>query len=150
MQLHTTTNILEIPELAAKCSVPFTPAEINPATGIITKPANAQCCTSDITLAEFKTLSGKMIPELKAAIVSMPFQGNFTQQDYAQKMIDEYKQGGVHPKNVYAQSFNSDDVLYWIQHEPAMAGRLSILTDSIMTQYSITLIPTLGNQAWRN
>jgi glycerophosphoryl diester phosphodiesterase len=53
--LHTTTNILAIPELAEKCSVPFTPADA--ATGT---PANAQCCTSDITLAEFKSLCGKM------------------------------------------------------------------------------------------
>ena len=53
--LHTTTNILAIPELAAKCTQPFTPAD--PATGT---PASAQCCTSDITLAEFKTLCGKM------------------------------------------------------------------------------------------
>jgi glycerophosphoryl diester phosphodiesterase len=53
--LHTTTNILAIPELAAKCSVPFTPAD--PATGT---PATATCCTSDITLAEFKSLCGKM------------------------------------------------------------------------------------------
>lgn len=25
---------------------------------------------------------------------------------------------GSGPKNVYAQSFNSDDVLYWIQNAP--------------------------------
>lgn len=53
--LHTTTNILAIPELAAKCSVPFRPADPDSGT-----EANAQCCTSDITLAEFKTLCGKM------------------------------------------------------------------------------------------
>src|SRR5215470_4310635 len=53
--LHTTTNILTIPELAAKCTQPFVPA--NPATGA---PAQAMCCTSDITLAEFKQLCGKM------------------------------------------------------------------------------------------
>jgi glycerophosphoryl diester phosphodiesterase len=53
--LHTTTNILSMPALAAKCSQPFTPAD--PATG---KKASAKCCTSDITLAEFKTLSAKM------------------------------------------------------------------------------------------
>jgi glycerophosphoryl diester phosphodiesterase len=53
--LHTTTNILSVPTLAAKCSQPFTPAD--PATG---KKASAKCCTSDITLAEFKTLSAKM------------------------------------------------------------------------------------------
>ncbi|MGB6142068.1 MAG: glycerophosphodiester phosphodiesterase family protein [Pseudoalteromonas rhizosphaerae] len=53
--LHTTTNILAIPELAAKCSVPFTPADANSGT-----PATAKCCTSDISLAEFLTLEGKM------------------------------------------------------------------------------------------
>src|SRR5262245_44895575 len=53
--LHTTTNILAVPALAAKCSQPFKPAD--PVAGT---PASAQCCTSDITLAEFKTLQGKM------------------------------------------------------------------------------------------
>ncbi|TMO61342.1 glycerophosphodiester phosphodiesterase family protein [Pseudoalteromonas aurantia] len=53
--LHTTTNILSIPELANKCSEPFTPAD--PAQQVA---ASAKCCTSDITLAEFKQLSGKM------------------------------------------------------------------------------------------
>lgn len=53
--LHTTTNVLAIPELAAKCAVPFTPA--NPVTGA---PATAQCCTSDFTVSEFKRLTGKM------------------------------------------------------------------------------------------
>lgn len=53
--LHTTTNVLTIPDLAAKCSVPFTPA--NPVTGA---PATAKCCTSDFTVAEFKRLTGKM------------------------------------------------------------------------------------------
>ncbi|KAF1936400.1 PLC-like phosphodiesterase [Clathrospora elynae] len=50
--LHTTTNILLKPELAKKCTVPFTPANA-------TAPAKALCCTSDITIAEFGTLCGK-------------------------------------------------------------------------------------------
>jgi glycerophosphoryl diester phosphodiesterase len=53
--LHTTTNILSMPGLAAKCTMPFVPAD--PATG---RKASAKCCTSDITLAEFRTLSAKM------------------------------------------------------------------------------------------
>lgn len=158
--LHTTTNILAIPELAAKCSVPFTPAE--PDKGI---PAQARCCTSDITLAEFKQLTGKMdaanpnattveeylngtpawrtdlyssrgtlmthaesielfkqldakmTPELKSPSVEMPFDG-FSQQDYAQKMVDEYKAAGVEADDVWAQSFNLDDVKYWISQDP--------------------------------
>ncbi|RVX71171.1 hypothetical protein B0A52_03537 [Exophiala mesophila] len=51
--LHTTTDILLRPELAAKCTVPFTPANE-------TADANALCCTSDITEAEFMTLCSKM------------------------------------------------------------------------------------------
>jgi glycerophosphoryl diester phosphodiesterase len=53
--LHTTTDILKRPELAAKCTQGFQPAD--PVTG---RKASAKCCTSDLTLAEFKTLNGKM------------------------------------------------------------------------------------------
>src|SRR5438046_1429986 len=53
--LHTTTNILSVPALASKCTQPFAAAD--PASG---KKASAKCCTSDITLAEFKTLTAKM------------------------------------------------------------------------------------------
>src|SRR6266704_2626097 len=53
--LHTTTNILSVPALAAKCSQPFSPADA--AAG---KKASAKCCTSDNTLAEFKTRAAKM------------------------------------------------------------------------------------------
>jgi glycerophosphoryl diester phosphodiesterase len=52
--LHTTTNILETP-LASKCTTPFSPAD--PSRG---KRAAARCCTSDLTLAEFEMLCGKM------------------------------------------------------------------------------------------
>ena len=56
--LHTTTNILVTP-LAAKCTKPFTPAVFEPTARSARRPS-AECCTSDITLAEFKTLRGKM------------------------------------------------------------------------------------------
>jgi hypothetical protein len=50
--LATTTDILLTP-LAAKCRTPFTPATA-------AAPAHAECCTSDLTLAEFRTLCGRM------------------------------------------------------------------------------------------
>eukprot|EP01061_Rhynchopus_euleeides_P016884 TRINITY_DN28223_c0_g1_i1.p1 TRINITY_DN28223_c0_g1~~TRINITY_DN28223_c0_g1_i1.p1 ORF type:complete len:452 (+),score=141.86 TRINITY_DN28223_c0_g1_i1:49-1356(+) len=50
--LHTTTNIL-LTDLASKCAVPFTPASGS-------SPATALCCTSALTVAEFKTLQAKM------------------------------------------------------------------------------------------
>ncbi|MEW8265564.1 MAG: glycerophosphodiester phosphodiesterase family protein [Candidatus Thiodiazotropha sp.] len=173
--LHTTTNILATP-LAAKCSQPFVPAVIDQSTGEVVTRASAMCCTSDITLEEFRTLKGKMdasnpaattveeyldgtpgwrtdlytgngtlmthaesielflelgakmTPELKSPSVDMPYEGDYTQQDYAQQMIDEYKAAGVKPRHVFAQSFNLDDVLYWIEHEPKF-GKQAVYLD---------------------
>jgi glycerophosphoryl diester phosphodiesterase len=170
--LHTTTNILAIPDLAAKCTQGFSPAD--PATG---KRAAAKCCTSDLTLAEFKRLRGKMdaanpnarnveeylkgtaswrtdlyasngtllthaesialfkrlgtkfTPELKAPEVKMPFAGDFTQEKYAQQMIDEYKAAGIDPRQVFAQSFNLGDVLYWVKSEPAFGAQAVFLDE---------------------
>lgn len=154
--LHTTTNILTTP-LAEKCSEPFTPASGD-------AEASAKCCASDITLAEFRTLRGKMdaadptattpeafqggtsdwrtdlyaehgtlmthaesialfrelgakfTPELKSPEAPMPYEGEFSQADYAQKLVDEYAAAGVPPSDVWPQSFNYDDVLYWIEN----------------------------------
>jgi len=162
--LHQTTDILLRPELAAKCRVPFSPAEAK--TG---KAATALCCTSDITAAEFsglcakmdgantraqnaedyvqgtpgwrtdlysqcatpmthkesvalfKQLGVKMTPELKQPEVAMPFNGRYSQQQYAQQVVDEYKAAGVAPAQVYLQSFNWQDIVYWLEHEPEFA-----------------------------
>lgn len=169
--LHTTTDILTTP-LAAKCSVP-------PDYSSATPFANVKCCTSDLTLNEFKTLKGKMdagnpkaktlaeyldstpnfrtdlysgrgtllthresiqlfkklgtkmTPELKSPSVTMPFNG-FSQQDYAQKLIDEYKQENVSPRHVYAQSFDYGDILYWIKHEPKF-GKQAVYLETLDT-----------------
>jgi glycerophosphoryl diester phosphodiesterase len=173
--LHTTTNILATP-LATKCTKGFTPFDADKNT-----PASAECRTSDITLAEFKTLRGKMdafnpkaktideflggtanwrtdlysgpssgtlmthresvalfqklgvkmTPELKSASVVMPFDG-FSQENYAQKMIDEYKAAGVPASQVFAQSFDVNDVLYWVKKEPAF-GKQAVFLDSANT-----------------
>jgi len=172
--LHTTTNILAIPELAAKCTQPFEPYRPGPGTD-----ATAMCCTSDITLAEFKTLCGKMdasnpkattvaeylggtptyrtdlyatcgtvvshkesialidglgakfTPELKKADVPMPFMGTYTQEQYAQQMIDEYKEAGIDPARVFPQSFGLADVRYWIAKEPAFGERAVYLDERV-------------------
>ena len=180
--LHTTTNILSIPALASKCTQPFTPA--NALTG---EPATANCCTTDITLAEFKSLQGKMdgfnpkattveeyvagtpswrtdlyagkgtllthaesiqlfkklgvkfTPELKSASVAMPYQGNYTQADYAQQLIDEYYEAGVKPRDVWPQSFDQQDILYWISHEPRFGKQAVYLDDADTPQDLPTL-----------
>lgn len=169
--LHTTTNILKT-ELASKCSVP--PEVVD---GKLMNAADIKCCTSDITLSEFKTLQGKMdaanktattiddymnatanwrtdlysgkgtllthkesimlfkklgvkmTPELKSPSVDMPFEGDYSQQDYAQQMINEYKQAGVKPRNVWVQSFSKEDILYWIENEPRFGRQAAYLDD---------------------
>lgn len=171
--LHTTTNILAT-DLAQKCSV----APEFDAQGRLTNAADIQCCTSDITLAEFRTLQGKMdaadttatsidgymnatagwrtdlyasrgtlmthqesielfrqlgvdfTPELKTPSVSMPYEGDYTQAAYAQQMIDDYKAAGISPQRVWPQSFSHDDILYWLQHEPAYGRQAAYLLES--------------------
>lgn len=77
----------------------------------------------------FKSLGAKFTPELKSPAVEMPFDG-FSQEDYAQKMIDEYKAAGIPASDVWAQSFNLNDVLYWIKNEPEFGKQAVFLDDS--------------------
>jgi glycerophosphoryl diester phosphodiesterase len=78
----------------------------------------------------FKSLDVKMTPELKGPSVAMPYEGDYTQEQYAQQMIDEYKAAGVDPSHVWAQSFNMDDVLYWIANEPDFGKQAVYLDDA--------------------
>lgn len=184
--LHTTTNILAT-DLASTCVKPFTAASGD--TG-----ATAECRTSELTLAQFKTLTPKMdaangaattveayldgtanfrtdlysngpatlmthaesielfksfgakfTPELKSPSVDMPFDG-FTQADYAQKMIDEYKAAGIPASDVWAQSFNLDDVLYWIENEPEFGAQAVYLMD----EYDIDGYSPMDPATWPN
>jgi glycerophosphoryl diester phosphodiesterase len=61
----------------------------------------------------------------------MPFQGSYTQEAYAQQMIDEYKAAGISPLEVFAQSFNLNDVSYWVEHEPAFGEQAVYLDDRV-------------------
>ncbi len=163
--LHTTTNIVATP-LNAQCSVPWSGPGSSP-----------QCCASDLTLAQFKTLRGKMDASNPSATTAQGYLGGTaswrtdlytgrgtlvalkesiqinkengvkhtpelksgnparinaifgSQAQYAQKLIDTLKMAGVNPKDVWAQSFNKDDVIYWIQREPQF-GKQAVYLDS--------------------
>lgn len=164
--LHTTTNIVDTP-LNASCTTPWSGAGSAP-----------RCCASDITLAQFKTLKGKMdasnpaattpagylggtatwrtdlynsrgtlltfresialnkklgvghTPELKAGNPARVNQVFGSQAKYAQALIDELKRAGVNPKDAWPQSFNLEDVLYWIQAEPRF-GKQAVYLDDV-------------------
>jgi glycerophosphoryl diester phosphodiesterase len=53
--LHTTTNIVAT-DLASQCTVP---PQFSPAGTLVNGPS-IKCCTSDLTIAQFKSLCGKM------------------------------------------------------------------------------------------
>jgi glycerophosphoryl diester phosphodiesterase len=163
--LHMTTNILTTP-LNNRCSVPGSGSGSSP-----------KCCTSDLTLAQFKTLKDKVdssnpsattverfwgsapssrtdphtghgtlmtlkesialnqrlglrhTPELKAGNPDRIKAIFGSQANYAQKMLDEFKAARVNPQDVFPQSFNKDDILYWIQHEPRFGKQAVYLND---------------------
>ncbi len=80
-----------------------------------------------------KSLGAKFTPELKGANrnASLQVEDVFgSQAAYAQAMIDEYKQARIPPKDVFAQSFNLNDILYWINHEPRFGKQAVYLDDA--------------------
>jgi len=89
--------------------------------------AGGSLLTHQESIALFKSFGGKFTPELKEAVVPMPYLG-FTQEQYAQALINDYKQAGISPDDVFPQSFNLNDVIYWIQNEPEF-GKQAIYLD---------------------
>ncbi len=79
------------------------------------------------TLTLFKDLGVKFTPELKAPAVSMPFD-DMSQEDYAQKLVDEYIDAEIPPSDVWLQSFNLADIQYWIENEPDF-GKQAVFLD---------------------
>ena len=67
----------------------------------------------------------------------MPFQGTYTQEDYAQQMIDEYIAAGVPPKNVWPQSFNHEDVYYWVDNTDYGAQAVALDGDDTSTEEEV-------------
>ena len=88
----------------------------------------AQLMTHAESIALFDSLGAKFTPELKSAAVEMPHNG-FTQADYAQKLVDEYKAANVPAADVWLQSFNLDDIKYWIENEPEFGAQAVYLDD---------------------
>ena len=166
--LATTTNIVAT-DLNAKCTVPWSGPNQSPA---------AKCCTSDLTLAEFKSLRGKMDASVPSATTPQGFMGGTpnwrtdlytgrgtlmtlkeslalneangvkhtpelkagnadrirvifgSQEAFAQRMIDTLRSAHVEPTRVFLQSFNVNDVLYWVNHAHEF-GRQAVYLDSI-------------------
>jgi glycerophosphoryl diester phosphodiesterase len=85
--------------------------------------------THDESIALIKGLGAKFTPELKAPEVPMPFDGDYSQEKYATQMLAAYKAAGIPPGDVFAQSFNLADILYWVKTEPEFAAQAVYLED---------------------
>jgi len=96
-------------------------------TDLYSGPTSGTLLSHAESIALFQDLGAKMTPELKTPSVQMPFNG-FSQADFAQKLIDEYRAAGVKPRHVWAQSFDIEDVRYWVANEPAF-GRQAVFLD---------------------
>ena len=74
-------------------------------TDLYAGPTSGHLLTHKESIELFKKLGVKIYARAQGPSVTMPFNG-FTQEAYAQKMIDEYKAAGVSPRRVFAQSFD--------------------------------------------
>jgi glycerophosphoryl diester phosphodiesterase len=87
----------------------------------------------------------KHTPELKAgdsASIGSIFGG---QDQYAQRFADELRAAGVKPRDAFPQSFNVNDVLYWIKNTPY--GKQAVfLVDYDADKNNILLFDTTGKQ----
>lgn len=105
-------------------------------TNLYAGPTSGTLLTHRESIELFRELGVKMTPELKSASVAMPYdsdgdgRGDYTQEDYAQQMIDEYKAANVKPRDVYPQSFDIRDVRYWIANEPDFGKQAVYLDDA--------------------
>lgn len=88
----------------------------------------ARLMTHKESIELFRSLGAKFTPELKTPVVEMPFDG-FSREDYAQKLIDEYKEAGVSAADVWPQSFDIADVRYWVANEPEYGAQAVYLID---------------------
>jgi glycerophosphoryl diester phosphodiesterase len=85
--------------------------------------------THDESIALIKSLGAKFTPELKAPEVPMPFDGDYTQEKYATQMLAAYKAAGIPASDVFAQSFNLADILYWVKTEPTFGAQAVYLEE---------------------
>ena len=87
----------------------------------------------------------KHTPELKAGDAATIARVFGSQEKYAQALINELIANGVRPKDAYPQSFNPNDILYWVKNT-AYGDQAVFLVDYNTTTDNIVLFDTTGKQ----
>jgi len=97
------------------------------------------------SIALNKKLGVKHTPELKAGDAASIAAVFGSQERYAQALINELQANGVRPRDAYPQSFNPNDVLYWVRNT-AYGDQAVFLVDYNTTTDNIVLFDTTGKQ----
>ncbi|KAH8724084.1 PLC-like phosphodiesterase [Phaeosphaeriaceae sp. PMI808] len=74
----------------------------------------------------------KFTPELKVPEVPMPFNG-YTQQQYAQDLVNAFVSRKISASRVWLQSFVPDDIFYWIKNAPEFGKQAVYLDERVDT-----------------
>ncbi len=148
--LHLTTDILTTP-LSERCkrTSPSTDTE---------RSSSVECCTFDVTVAEFKSLCGTssetddvcgtlvthaesialldslevdFIPELKRP-VDRERSSEKELRDRSLEFLVEYERAGIAPERVFPQSFDLDTIALWAREIPGYSKR-SVYLDARYT-----------------
>jgi glycerophosphoryl diester phosphodiesterase len=97
------------------------------------------------SIALNKKLGVKHTPELKAGDAATIAAVFGSQERYAQALINELQANGVRPRDAYPQSFNPNDILYWVRNT-AYGDQAVFLVDYNTTTDNIVLFDTTGKQ----
>lgn len=95
------------------------------------------------SIALNQDLGVKHTPELKAGDPASIAAVFGSQERYAQSLIDELIAAGVRPRDAFPQSFNPNDVLYWVRHT-AFREQAVFLVDYNASSNNIILPDTNG------
>lgn len=66
--------------------------------------------------------------EAKTPEIPMPFQGDYTQEDFISQVAETFIELEIDPSRVWLQSFLIDDVYYWLENYPEF-GKQAVYLD---------------------
>jgi glycerophosphoryl diester phosphodiesterase len=67
--------------------------------------------------------------EAKTPEIPMPFQGDYTQHDFVQQIVDTFRDMGISASRVWLQSFLPADIFYWLKSDPEFGAQAVYLDE---------------------
>jgi glycerophosphoryl diester phosphodiesterase len=93
----------------------------------------AYSCAEPMSLKDQITLVDSMglnfTAEAKTPEIPMPFQGDYTQHDFAQQIVDTFRAMGIAASRVWLQSFLPADIFYWLKTDPEFGAQAVYLDE---------------------